>query len=172
MAPGTSFVCCKYLLMNCWVNLQRLRHCSFVFLLSHSSPMVSIGRKDYNPYFSIKDMGHGAVKGINSRIKIWSQDCVSPRSKPVLFTSLNSSFFITLACYPTVPDCHHKKITWLWEPFDSWLVAFSGGSLGNHPSGPSLRVKVRVLCSLDGLTYSQDFIPCVHTDSQIFVSTL
>lgn len=112
--------------------------------------------------FFHKESRTWSFKGTNSRIKIWSRDCLSKVKVnssylPQFFILFNSSFSPNSARL-----IYNKKISWLWQLCESWLVAFSVGSLGKHPSGPTLKCRLRlVLHSLDGLTYSQDFIPCV-----------
>lgn len=135
--------------MNCWVNLHGLRHYTFMYISIFSfKPIVIFMKKA--PWSLFFHREPGAVKGIISRIEIWSQDCVSPRSRSILFTCLNSSFYSTLASYATVSDfATIRKYFSLWEPCESWLVTFSGGCVGKHPSDPTLRCSPGlVLCPL------------------------
>lgn len=160
--------------MNCWVNLQRLKPCTFVFPFSHSSQVVSIWRKHDDPYFSIKNLGHGAVKGIISRTQdLKSGLCLSKVKVntfylPQILHSIQL-WLLTQQCQTLLPYENILTLRILWFLTGSCLWWFSW----KHPSGPTLRCSLGwVLCSLDGLTYSQDFILCVCTDSQIFVSSL
>lgn len=103
----------KWITKETWKGSDIASLCIFPF--SHSSLMVPIWRRHDDPYFSIRNLIHGVVKGTNSRIKIWSQDCVSK----VKVNTLYLPWFFILFSSNFSPNsawlCYNKKIYWLWQ---------------------------------------------------------